>query len=201
MASFNLFYAPKLKPREGGYINDPSDRGGETYAGISYVKNPQWVGWQKVFAYKKNNVLIKNERIKDPVLDYLVESFYKSEYWDKLKADAINNQSIAEILVDFYVNGGLVLKKIQSYLKINADGIIGKQTIEAINKANKKSLFDYIMQLRKSHYANIIKNDPTQKKFEKGWANRLGDFVFENKDSVSGAAVLLLVVGTFLIIK
>jgi lysozyme family protein len=201
MASFDLYYASKLTPIEGGYADVSGDKGGTTYAGISYIKNPQWTGWPIVFAYRDKYGIKSNQRINDMRLESQVKSFYKENYWDKLKADAITNQSIAEIMVDFYINGGFILKKIQSFLNITADGILGNGTIVAINKSNQKGLFGFISNLRSAHYSNIIKADPTQKKFENGWNDRLSKFVFDNKENVTGAAILLVLISAYLILK
>ena len=38
---------------EGGYANNPSDNGGETYAGIARKFWPNWSGWAKIDAIKK----------------------------------------------------------------------------------------------------------------------------------------------------
>ena len=44
MADFRLAYK-KIEAAEGGYVNDPDDKGGETYKGISRKANPDWNGW------------------------------------------------------------------------------------------------------------------------------------------------------------
>lgn len=35
-----------LIKHEGGYVNDPDDKGGETYKGIARKFNPDWKGWK-----------------------------------------------------------------------------------------------------------------------------------------------------------
>jgi hypothetical protein len=39
---------------EGEWVNDPDDRGGETYRGISRVHWPKWAGWAIIDAEKQN---------------------------------------------------------------------------------------------------------------------------------------------------
>ena len=60
------------------------------------------------------------------------------------KADKIQDQSVANMLVDFAYNSGV--KRAATYLQltlgITADGIIGNKTLFAINKSNGKRLFE-----------------------------------------------------------
>ena len=44
----------KLSIKEGGYVNDKDDAGGETYRGISRKYNPTWQGWTMIDSYKKH---------------------------------------------------------------------------------------------------------------------------------------------------
>ena len=104
----------------------------------------------------------------------------KDLYWDKCLADKIENQSVAEIVVDWCVNSGMVgLRKVQEIAGVKPDGIAGPKTLAAINGANPKELFDRIMSARQQFYVNIVKRNPTQKVFMNGWMNRLGRFKFE----------------------
>jgi len=181
MARFELYYVPRLLPFEGGYVFDKDDKGGETYKGIARNANPNWIGWQTVDAWKRRNgdTLPKEFIIPDAKLDAQVKALYKNKYWDALRADYIDNQTIAEIMVDFYVNGGFRIAPIQRFLKISADGAFGPKTLAAINAtANPAALFEFIKQLRRDHYDSIVRNDPTQQKFYRGWTRRVESFFF-----------------------
>ena len=97
--------------------------------------------------------------------------------WDKWKADEINNQSIANLLVDWlWTSGkwGIILP--QKILDVKQDGIVGKITLDAINNnKDKKNLFNQLWNRRLKHFQDIVKKDPSQKKFLRGWTNRLQD--------------------------
>ena len=56
----------KTLETEGGYVNDPSDSGGETYCGIARNSNPKWEGWKIVDAHKP---LKWNQKIQDSILE------------------------------------------------------------------------------------------------------------------------------------
>lgn len=93
----------------------------------------------------------------------------KISYWDKIQADNIVNQSVAEIIVDYLYNSGTGrIIKIQELLGVTADGQFGKISLEALNKQDQEQLFNKIRQHRIDFYQAIVKNNPSQSKFLKG---------------------------------
>lgn len=177
MANFALFI-PKLLKREGGYVNDPQDRGGETYRGIARKSNPSWSGWSIIDAKKKQSEIKKGTIF--PELENNVIAFYKKNYWDKVSGDKIANQAIAENIADWFVNGSFSWKKIQRAINnlgqnIEVDGIVGPQTLNALNKVDQIKLFDAILELRRDLYTEIVQKDATQQRFYQGWLNRLAE--------------------------
>ena len=56
-------------------------------------------------------------------------------------------------------------------LKVTTDGIIGPKTITALNSA--KDINEKIYAARKAYFEAIVKRNPSQKKWVKGWMNRL----------------------------
>ncbi|MDM1396055.1 peptidoglycan domain protein [Myroides odoratimimus] len=163
--------APKIAKWEGGYVNDPKDRGGATNMGVTIAT------WKQV-GYDKNNDGVINEKdIK--LLTHDDFKYVLRKYWDVWKADQINNQSIANILVDWVWGSGkwgVIIS--QRILGLKEDGIVGPATLNAVNSANQKELFGKIYQEREKFLNNIVKNNPSQKRFINGWMNRLRDFKF-----------------------
>ena len=167
MAEFKE-YAPKLLEIEGGFVDHPEDRGGVTNLGITLTTYRQYCGQDKT--------------IKDLLnMSYGTWcNIMKDLYWDKCLADQIENQAVAEITVDWCVNSGLQgLRKVQEIAGVKPDGIAGPKTLAAINGSEPKELFDRIMAARNLFYENIVKKNPSQRVFLKGWKNRLGKFKFE----------------------
>ena len=74
---------------EGGFVDDPLDRGGATNKGIT-------IGTFRNFYGKEATV----EQLKN-ITDEQWLHIFKCGFWDKWKADDINNQSIADIVVDW----------------------------------------------------------------------------------------------------
>lgn len=103
---------------------------------------------------------------------------FKEGYWDKWRADEINNQSIADLLVDWtWASGryGIILP--QRVLGVKDDGVVGPKTIAAINNyPDQKELFWKLWIRRKRHFEDIAKNG--KEKFLKGWLHRLEDFIY-----------------------
>jgi lysozyme family protein len=98
----------------------------------------------------------------------------KSGYWDKCKADQIDNQKIAEIIADWCVNSGTArIRDVQAILGVKPDGVVGAITLTAINRANSDELYRRLMNARIGWFERIVARDPSQKKFLKGWMNRL----------------------------
>lgn len=99
----------------------------------------------------------------------------KKLYWDFMKADSVNNQSLAMYIVDGGLTQGRVLiaKYVQSILGVTVDGMFGQKTINAINMLNDPSvLFEALKSKRIDRYNAIVARDATQNKFIKGWINR-----------------------------
>ena len=167
MAEFKE-YAKKLIELEGGYTNHPDDLGGPTNLGITLTTFRQYCGQGKTIKDLRNMTY-------GTWCDIM-----KDLYWDKCLADEIENQSVAEIIVDWCVNSGTIgLRKVQEIVGTSVDGIAGPMTLAAINGANQQELFDGIMSARNQFYVNIVKRSPSQRVFMNGWMNRLGKFQFE----------------------
>ena len=161
-------YAPKLIVLEGGYSWHPEDKGGATCQGVTIAVYRQYYGNDKT----PND--LKNISYKE------WSHIMKDGYWDKVKGDQIENQSLAEIIADWCVNSGLAgVRKVQEILGCKADGIVGSITLSLINSSDAKQLHERIWNARHQFFINIVKRSPSQKVFMNGWMNRLNRFKFE----------------------
>lgn len=139
---------------EGGYVNDPSDRGGETKFGISKRAYP-------------------NENIKELTYER-ARSIYKKEYWDTCHCDELPDE-IKYIHFDTGVNMGvrMAIKLLQRASGLKDDGMWGKDTLEA----SKHVTLERYAQERNLQYNDIVKQRPQNSKFLKGWLNRVNRIV------------------------
>ncbi|HEY5593156.1 MAG TPA: glycosyl hydrolase 108 family protein [Paludibacter sp.] len=119
---------------EGGYANDPDDSGGETYRGISRVNWPKWSGWATVDKMKAQPNFPRNLK-GNVTLDIYVTLFYKTNFWDPIGGDQINDQAIADLIVDSAVNEGIkpAIRRAQLIVGLPATGVIDHLLIEKLN--------------------------------------------------------------------
>lgn len=173
MADVNKL-APIILKWEGGYVNHPNDKGGPTNKGVTIAT------WRKVGYDKDGDGDIDVDDLKLLTNEDVVNRVLKPHYWDKWKADQIKNQSVANLVVDWvWGSGSWGIKFPQRILDVKDDGIVGAKTLAAINEyPDHSELFKKLWLRRKQHFEDIVKADPSQKVFLKGWLNRLNDFKF-----------------------
>ena len=170
-------FEPFVLKLEGGakYTNSKIDRGGATKYGITIAT------WRTV-GYDKNGDGKIDENDVKLITEEDFTKVLKKNFWDKWKADQIKNQKVAEILVDWlWASGKWGIIKPQQLLGVKADGIVGKQTLAAVNGyPNQRQLFDAIKNARKAYIDKVIKNDPRQIAHKVGWLNRINSITFED---------------------
>lgn len=192
MASFSTAYKI-VKAGEGYYAFLAGDKGGQTYGGIARNFFPSWSGWKIVDDFVKK--YYQNDPKKVPnntrihAADPLVESFFRTQFWDANNMDLIKSQDVANILFDFQVNSGsrTANKKLQLLLGVPSDGIIGADTLNAINKVNPVNLHNQIKETRRVFYISL-----GQENFIQGWLKRLAKFPTLSAQTGTATAIAIL---------
>ena len=159
---------PFIRKWEGGYVNDPDDKGGCTMMGVTIATYRKYYGKDKTCADLK--------KITD---DEWLEIFKKG-YWEPWKADQIKNQSIAQLVVDCGWGSGpkTAIKKVQAALGCKADGIVGPKTLAALNAYPSVGVFRKLWSMRYS-WLHQIASVGNNKKYLRGWLNRLNDIKYK----------------------
>ena len=147
---------------EGGYVNDPTDRGGETNLGVTKA------AWAEYMARP-----IADGEMKD-LKPFMVKPFYKIRYWDRCKCDDLPN-GLDYAVFDFAVNAGVGMsaKLLQRAVGVPDDGAIGAKTLEAVSKHDPKQILDKFANAKTSFYEQIVARRPEQQRFMQGWKNRI----------------------------
>lgn len=160
--------APYIKKWEGGFVNDPTDRGGATNKGVTIAT---FEAYCKAKSLPRPNVERLKRMTDGEWLDIL-----KTMFWDRWQADKIKSQKLANILVDWVWGSGVYGIKIpQRILGVKQDGIVGDETLKALNAQAPDKLFQTIYDARKKYLNDITISRPANKRFLKGWLNRLDD--------------------------
>lgn len=72
---------------------------------------------------------------------------------------------------------GRAARLLQSVVGVFQDGAVGPKTVGAVTEFERRNgvagLVRAYVARRRWFYADIVRNDPSQKVFEKGWENRL----------------------------
>lgn len=153
---------------EGKPNEVPGDRGGTTKWGIS-----------RAFLQSISDGPVTSSFVLG--LSYSdAKEIYRNHFWYKPKIHKIPSDRIRHVLFDQAVNRGpnAAIKNLQSALiivskrNIEADGVIGSQTINAVREFDSDDLFLSFIQESQLSYVSLVKSDITQLKFLSGWLNR-----------------------------
>jgi lysozyme family protein len=156
VADFNQA-VQKTLVHEGGYVDNPNDKGGPTKYGITQADMPG-----------VNIAAITTE---------MAVAYYREHYWKDLYSQ-INDQPTADKLFDTGVlfGVGTAVKLLQIALKnkimVVSDGVFGEQTLAALNQAGANFVLAYRPVLL-NHCMNIVNRNPSDGVFLEGWANRI----------------------------
>jgi len=157
---------------EGGYVNDPSDSGGETNYGITEAV-------ARSFGY--------TGEMRDMPRQVAFD-IYSGKYWDSVRGNGLAalSERVAEEVVDTGVNMGVkragkflqrslnVLNDREKYYKdIVVDGVIGPGTVSALEicifKRGDETLVKILNCLQGAFYVELAERREKDERFISGW--------------------------------
>lgn len=160
-----------LECRKKGLANDPDDRGGLTMCGVTYATYASYCN-------RKNKKATESGLRNLTYTEWL--DILKTLFWNRWKADEIESQALANILVDWVWASGITgIKRPQRILGVTADGIVGPKTLAAVNSSSPEKLFSELHKDRIVHVEGIVKRAPSQNKFLKGWKRRINAITYD----------------------
>ncbi|XWJ90955.1 glycoside hydrolase family 108 protein [Phytobacter ursingii] len=170
-----------VQVREGGYVNDPSDKGGETNLGISDLRDGLADGKTDVDGDGKPDVKIKDLTKEQAGL------IYQRDYWQAAKCD-LWPDGISLFVFDSAVQHGAkkAIQLLQDAVGVSSDGVAGPKTVSAVTGADAEWLLTRCFLRRSRYYADIIKSNASQGKYLNGWFNRLDELANACQEVVGG---------------
>lgn len=153
---------------EGGNDDDPDDHGGRTSRGIT---QREYDAWRKEQGMTPKDVWKADQDE--------IEDIYHDEYWGT--ACDLLPTGIDYLYFDMAVNAGphRATVLLQRALGVNDDGRVGPITRNAIKNADPRQLIDDFSDVKAQYYKTIsilhARTNPGQRKFLKGWLNRVED--------------------------
>ena len=142
-----------LLHHEGGYINHPSDPGGETNLGVTKKVYQEWGGTKDM----------KDLTVED------VAPIYKKNYWDRCKCDDLPS-GLDWAVFDWAVNSGTgrAAKAVQKICGAAQDGAIGPKTLALVKGQDTEYMIEEFGKIRQEFYESLKTFDT----FGKGWTRR-----------------------------
>lgn len=162
---------PIILKHEGGFVNHPSDPGGATNRGIIFNLFKQYAQVLKVPTTLESLKSLTEDQAK---------FIYREHFWNEMKGDHINDQQLANIIFDGFVNMGYTaLRILQREIGVSADGIFGEKTIFNLNYADPETVFNGFKDARIRYYEALAERKPQMKVFLNGWLNRINSFNYK----------------------
>lgn len=161
---------------EGGYSNNPNDRGGATNLGIT--------AGTLAAAYRDG--LVKHNDVKRLTRDEAI-AIYQARYWNACKCEKMP-KPLDALVFDMAVNhgcggAGKILQRTLNAVMgkhLTEDGSIGPGTLKSLEKymsmGSAATLARQILLFRVKFYIDIVNRSPKQKTFFWGWLRvRVGE--------------------------
>jgi lysozyme family protein len=153
--------------REGEFVEHPADHGGPTKYGITQATLADWRGRAVTAAdvaalsVDEATRILEQRYVRDP------------------KFNQVPDARLQALLVDYGVHSGpaRVIRALQRVVGVKVDGVLGPQTLAAIDRMGADAVTRQLLQARGRALASLIAADPTQRAFAAGWLRRLMEFV------------------------
>ena len=188
---------PFILKAEGGLSKDKNDMASKypvpDGSGYHTNKGITWKVWSNVYGSDKNSI----QQFYDmPQSKWNI--IFKRLYWDSIKGDNIISQRIADILVNWVWGSGIYIpvSRLQKILGLKVDGVFGGNTLNAVNLANEKLLYEALKNSQYNFF-DTLSNKPEYSMYKQGWLNRLNNlFAYVGtgiKQNVGTGSTLLII--------
>lgn len=147
---------------EKGFVNNPNDSGGATNLGITIGILASYFGRP-----------VMEDEVRGINKD-LAKLIYKELFWEPMMLPQVSNAKVASILFDQAVLCGSpqAVMSAQRSLGLKHDGIVGPDTLAALNAAEESVFCFHFLAEQQAHYVDICVKYPNKLEFLKGWIRR-----------------------------
>lgn len=164
MSDFNKSIKVILE-QEGGFVDNPADRGGPTNFGITIPTACDYLGED-----------VSSEYIRQ-LSPQTAAAIYKRNYWDKLGLDSIADERLATVVMSLAVLRGVpdTVHALQTLCGVTPDRHFGPETALAFqqNAAHApQTLAESLLHLAQAQCEHFADLHPEQSQFLPGWVNR-----------------------------
>jgi lysozyme family protein len=155
--NFDRSFALMIKS-EGGFVNDPADKGGRTNLGVTQAV------WEEYVRHPVGEKEMRELTVET------VRPLYKSKYWNLIRGDELP-AGVDYATFDVAVNSGITraIRFLQLGVGVTADGLIGAITMKHVNAMPADDLIRAICQERREFLQRLSNFD----RFGKGWMMRV----------------------------
>ena len=163
--NFDKCFALVLRT-EGGFQDDPHDKGnrlsdgrlGSTNMGVTQATWEAWVGHE-----------VTHDDMK-ALTPADIEPLYKKNFWASCRCDELP-EGLDYALYDLAVNSGVgrAIRFLQMVLGIRADGVMGVETMRAVNSSDDRDLIKKLCDYR----LTFLQGLPDWNRYGTTWGNRV----------------------------
>lgn len=163
---------------EGGFVNNPNDKGGATNKGITIKTLSAHFGRAATVNDVKN------------LSTFTANEIYRKEYWNKIVGDQLPS-GVDYTVMDMAVHSGVSrsAKFLQRIVGVNQDGLIGAKTIQAVNNFIKAYSAKILIERFNTDRQKWLETLRDFKHFGRGWSARVKRVQSRSVDMVVGNSV------------
>lgn len=154
---------------EGGFVDNPLDRGGPTKFGVTASELGAARGLGRPATPSEVQALTYAE----------AKAIYAANFISKPHFDRIGDMNLRTIVVDSGVLHGVerASRWLQQALGVAGDGVLGAATVAALARADPSAVARKVLALRFNFIGSLLTDDPKQAVFAKGWIARVADLL------------------------
>lgn len=157
---------------EGGFVDNPYDKGGPTKYGITMATLARW---------RRQPVSVDDVRSLTPAD---ATQIYYTWYWKPLGCDKLTQPSIPTMILNAGVLFGVGVSAVAAqkaarqagFPSLAADGHVGPATVAALNSVDPRRFAAAFADELLDRAVRICDEDPRDERFERDWLTRIGAY-------------------------